>query len=215
MVFSSLSHDNTTQLVLQTIDAYERSAKECVARWNKRRPRRPSLLVEWLQYLPAGTRLLDLGCGGGGDAGDLDLRGYRVVGVDRTSALLSAGRRRYRSLPLVRADLRQLPFHAMSFDGLWAAASLMHLPKPEARRILADLCKLVRPGGLFAATVTYGMKSRLVTDGWVPGRYFARWKKDELARAVRRAGWTILELNVVANRERKGRWLNLLAQKQS
>ena len=215
MVFSSLSHDNTTQLVLQTIDAYERSAKKCVARWNKRSPRRPSLLVEWLQYLPAGTRLLDLGCGGGRDAGDLDLRGYRVVGVDRTSALLSAGRRRYRSLPLVRADLRQLPFHAISFDGLWAAASLMHLPKPEARRILADLCKLVRPGGLFAATVTYGMKSRLVTDGWVPGRYFARWKKDELARAVRRAGWTILELKVVANRERKGRWLNLLAQKQS
>jgi len=215
MVFSSLSHDNTTQLVLQTIDAYERSAKECVVRWNKRRPRRPSLLVDWLEYLPAGTRLLDLGCGGGRDAGDLDLRGYRVVGVDRTSALLSAGRRRYRSLPLVRADLRQLPFHAMSFDGLWAAASLMHLPKPEARRILADLYKLVRPGGLFAATVTYGMKSRLVTDGWVPGRYFARWKKDELARAVRRAGWTILELKVVANRERKGRWLNLLAQKQS
>lgn len=214
MVFSSLSHDNTTQLVLQTIDAYERSAKECVVRWNKRRPRRPSLLVEWLEYLPAGTRLLDLGCGGGRDAGDLDLRGYRVVGVDRTSALLSAGRRRYRSLPLVRADLRQLPFHAISFDGLWAAASLMHLPKPEARRILADLCKLVRPGGLFAATVTYGMKSRLVTDGWVPGRYFARWKKDELARAVRRAGWTILELKVVANRERKGRWLNLLAHKQ-
>ena len=33
------------------------------------------------------------------------------------------------SLPLVRADLRHLPFQAMSFDGLWAAASLMHLPK--------------------------------------------------------------------------------------
>src|SRR4026207_1166324 len=69
MVFSSLSHDNTTQLVLQTIDAYERSAKECVVRWNKRRPRRPSLLVEWLEYLPAGTRVLGLGCGGGGGCG--------------------------------------------------------------------------------------------------------------------------------------------------
>jgi SAM-dependent methyltransferase len=207
-------HDNTTQLVLQTIDAYERSAKKCMARWDKRRHCRPPLLVEWLQYLPAGASLLDLGCGGGQDAGDLDRRGYHVVGVDRTSALLSAGRRRYPSLPLVRADLRDLPFQAMSFDGLWAAASLMHFPKPDARRILADLYKLVRPGGLFAATVTYGVTSRLVTDGWVPGRYFARWRKDELARAVRRAGWTILELNVVTNRERKGRWVNLLAQKR-
>ncbi len=206
-------HDSTTQLVLQTTDAYERSAKECMARWKKRRHRRPPLLVEWLQCLPAGASLLDLGCGGGQDAGDLARRGYQVVGVDRTSALLSTGRRRYRSLPLVRADLRSLPFQAMSFDGLWAAASLMHFPKPEARRILADLCRLIRPGGLFAATVTYGTKSRLVTDGWVPGRYFARWRKDELARAVRGAGWTILELNVVTNRERKGRWINFIARR--
>lgn len=209
------AHDSTTQCVLQTIDAYERSAKECLARWSKRRYRRPPLLVQWLQRLPAGARLLDLGCGGGQDADSLDQRGYRIVGVDRTSALLSAGRRRYPLLSLVRADLRDLPFQASSFDGLWAAASLIHLPKPDARQILAVLYRLARPGGLFAATVTYGAKSRIVTDGWVPGRYFARWRKDELARAVRRAGWSILELNVVINRERKGRWVNLLAQKRS
>ena len=209
-----MAYDNTTQCVLQTIDVYERSAKECLARWSQRRHRRPPLLVEWLQYLPADARLLDLGCGGGQDAGDLAQRGYRVVGLDRTRALLSAGRRRYCSLPLVRADLRELPFQAMSFNGLWAAASLIHLPKPDARRILTDLYRLVRPGGLFAATMTHGLKSRRVTDGWLPGRYVARWRKDELARAVRRAGWKILELKVVTNRERKGRWLNLFAQKQ-
>ena len=212
---AGMAHDSTTQLVLQTIDAYERSAKECVARWSKRRHRRPPLLAEWLQCLPADARLLDLGCGGGRDAGDLGRRGYRVVGVDRTSALLLAGRHRFPLLPLVRADLRDLPFQAMSFDGLWAAASLMHFPKPDARRILADLSRLVRPGGLFAATVTYGVKSRLVSDGWVPGRYFARWRKDELARAVRRAGWTILELQVITNRERKGRWINFIARRDA
>ena len=209
-----LTYDSTTQLVLQTIDGYERSAKECVARRNKRRHRQPPLLAKWIQRLPADARMLDLGCGGGQDAGDLDRRGYRVMGVDRTSALLSEGRRRYRSLSLVRADFRFLPFQAKSFDGLWAGASLMHLPKPDARRTLADLYRLVRPGGLFAATVTHGVKSSLVTDGWVPGRYFARWSKDELARAVRRAGWNILELKIITNRERKGRWVNLLAQKQ-
>ena len=91
MVFSSLSHDNTTQLVLQTIDAYERSAKECVARWNKRRPRRPSLLVEWLQYLPAGTRLLDLGCGVGLLAHALRQDGQTMDyrGVDNDAAKIS------------------------------------------------------------------------------------------------------------------------------
>ena len=209
-----VAHDNTTLLVLQTIDVYERSAKKCLARWSQRRHRRPPLLVEWLRDLPADARLLDLGCGGGQDASDLRRRGYRVVGMDRTKALLSAGRRRDHSLPLVRADLRDLPFHAMSFDGLWAAASLIHLPKPVARRVLTDLSKLIRPGGLFAATVTHGMTSQLVTNGWLAGRYLARWRKEELARAIRQARWKVLELRVVTNRERKGRWLNLLAQKQ-
>ena len=209
-----LAHDSTTQVVLQTIDAYERSAKECVARWNKRRHCRSPLFAKWLTCLPADAKLLDLGCGGCQDAADLDRRGYGVVGVDRTSSLLSMGRRRFRALSLVRADVRQLPFRARSFDGLWAAASLIHFPKPVARRILADLSKLIRPGGLFAATMTYGSKSRIVTDGWVPGRYFARWKKDELARAVGRAGWNVLNLHITTNGERKGRWLNVLAQKQ-
>ncbi len=213
MALRSSPHDSTTQVVLQTIAAYERSAGDCLARWSKRRLRSPPLLTEWLRHLPVDARLLDLGCGGGQDAGELRRRGYRVVGLDRTKALLAEGRRRDPSLPLVLADLRQLPIQDMSFDGFWAAASLMHLPKPVARRVLADLHRIVRPGGFLAATVTYGMKSGIVTDGWVPGRYFARWRKDELARAVRRAGWEILELRVVTNCERKGRWLNLLAQK--
>jgi len=103
--------------------------------------------------------------------------------------------------------------------GLWAwkgrVRGLMHFPKSVTRRLLTDLSKIVRPGGLFAATVTYGVKSRIESDGWVPGRYFARWKKDKLARAVRRAGWNILELRILTNREHERRWLNLLTQRQS
>src|SRR4029079_19838055 len=93
---------------------------------------RAPCFADGLGCLPANARLLDLGCGGGQDAGNLGRRGYRVVGVDRTKALLSAGRRRYRTLPRVHADLRDLPFHLKSFDAIWAAASLIHLPKPAA-----------------------------------------------------------------------------------
>jgi len=89
----------------------------------------------------------------------------------------------------------------------------MHLPKPEAAHVLKRLSRIVRPGGLLAATVTYGTRSRILTDGWMPGRYFARWQKAELARVVERSGWTIDSLRVVSNQERKGRWLNLIARR--
>jgi SAM-dependent methyltransferase len=207
-------HDNTTRLVLLTEAVYERSVTECVSRWERRRHKRPPLLIAWLAHLPKSSVLLDLGCGSGRDAADLERRGYRVVGIDRTAALLAYARRRAAALSLIRADLRHLPVRPGTIDGIWAAASLMHLPKSAARQVLVACHRLVRPDGLLAATVTHGLRSRVVTTGWVPGRYFARWTKEEFARDVERAGWRIVTLEVVNNRERKGRWLNLVAKKE-
>jgi hypothetical protein len=77
--------------------------------------------------------------------------------------------------------------------------------------VLAALRHLVRPEGFLAATVTHGSNSRIKRTGWMPGRYFARWRKDELGQALSRAGWTVLSLRVVNNQERKGRWINVIA----
>jgi hypothetical protein len=71
----------------------------------------------------------------------------------------------------------------------------------------------VKPGGVLAATLTYGVRSRILRKGWIPGRYFARWEKSELARALGRSGWKVLFLQVVSNQERKGRWINLIARR--
>jgi hypothetical protein len=116
-------------------------------------------------------------------------------------------------VPLAVADMRSLPVRPGSVDGIWAAASLMHLPKPVARQVLVKLRDCVRPNGLLAATVTHGWRSRVKEGGWMPGRYFARWKKDELAMALHRAGWQVLSLRVVSNQERKGRWINVIARR--
>jgi hypothetical protein len=90
---------------------------------------------------------------------------------------------------------------------------LIHLPKADTTRVLKALRLLAQPGATLAATVTHGTKSGLLANGWMPGRYFARWKKDELALALRRAGWQVLSLRVVSNQERKGRWINVIARR--
>lgn len=100
--------------------------------------------------------LLDLGCGGGQDAHFLHAQGFRVIGIDLTTAFLRAVQKTAPSVPLVRADMRELPFQGEMFEGVWTAACLMHLPKPEAVRVLRKLHEVVRPGGSLAATVTYG-----------------------------------------------------------
>ena len=207
------THHTIRREVTQTLRVYEDDAESFLTQWGRKRYTRPALLLQWTALLPQPARLLDLGCGAGQDARYLMTLGHRVIGLDRTMPLLRFAKRRSESLPLVQADLRALPIRAGTLDGVWAAASLMHLPKPMARQVLVQLRDSVQPQGLLAATVTHGWRSRIKQKGWMPGRYFARWKKDELARALHRAGWDVLFLCVVSNQERKGRWINVIARR--
>ena len=213
MAIRSSQQHTTTRIVAPTIKVYEEGAPTFLKRWTAPRKRPSALQKEWMAGLPLGAVVVDLGCGGGQDAQVLRREGYRVVGMDLTAAFLRIAREAIPSIPLVRADMRKLPFRAASFDGVWAAASLIHLPKAEAIRVMKALRLLAQPGATLAATLTHGTKSGLLANGWMPGRYFARWKKDELARALRRAGWRVLFLCVVSNQERKGRWINVIARR--
>lgn len=209
----STPHHSTTNAVTQTLLTYEKDAETFLRQWGRKKYRRPPLLKEWVALLPKRAVVLDLGCGAGQDTRYLATLGHRVVGLDRTMPLLRFARQRSALVPFVLADMRTLPIRAGALDGIWAAAALMHVPKSVARSVLSELRARVQPNGLLAATVTHGVNSRIKTEGWMPGRYFARWKKDELARAFARAGWQVLSLRVVSNRERKGRWINVIARR--
>ncbi|THJ17246.1 MAG: class I SAM-dependent methyltransferase [Nitrospira sp. CG24B] len=213
MAIRSSQHHTTSRDVTQTLQTYEKDAEIFLKHWGRKRYKRPALLVQWLKLLPERAVLLDLGCGAGQDSHHLATRGHHVIGLDRTMPMLQFANRRAPSVPVVLADIRVLPIRTDSLDGVWAAASLIHLPKGNVAGVLAELHEIVKPTGLFAATFTYGSNSRIKRTGWMPGRYFARWRKDELARALRRAGWTVLSLRVVSNQERKGRWINSIARR--
>lgn len=199
--------------VARTAEAYAAQAEAFLRRWGRRSYRRPPLLRDLLALARPRVAVLDLGSGAGQDVRFLRARRYRVVGLDRTWPLLVYARRRGRHLPFVQGDMRRLPFRPRTFDVIWAAASLIHLPKPAVRRLLRTLHTLVPAGGLLAATVAQGSRAGFARTGWIPGRYCARWKKPELERAVKQAGWTVVRLDAVVGRERKGRWLNLIVRR--
>ncbi len=214
MADRSTLHHTITDAVAQTLLTYEKDAEIFLQQWGRKKYRRPPLLKEWVALLPKRTVLLDLGCGAGQDARYLAKLGHRVIGLDRTMPLLRFARRRTPVVPLVLADLHALPIRPGSLGGVWAAASLIHVPKSVVRQVLKKLRDCVRPNGLLAATITHGRNSLVKTGGWMPGRYFARWKKDELTRALARAGWQVLSIRVVSNQERKGRWINIMARRE-
>ncbi len=93
-------------------------------------------------------RLLDAGCG---PAHWTDLLGRQrrggVIGVDASPGFLTGARRRFPQVPLLRADLRALPFADASYDGVLAWFSLIHVRPDEISDHLAELARVIVPGG--------------------------------------------------------------------
>ncbi len=128
-----------------------------------------------------GQHILDVGCGTGDDAREMARLAApqgRVVGVDNSQAMIAEAQKRAAGagLPVEFrvVDALDLPFEAGSFGGCCADRSLMHVP--DARRVLAEMHRVVSPGGRVAVyevdfgTVTIDTEERVlarkVIDCW-------------------------------------------------
>lgn len=100
-----------------------------------------------------GLRLLDVGCGAGRHALEAARRGATTVAVDRGRADCqdAAGRIGPEGGSTVNGDGLALPFPDRCFDRIIAAEVLEHVP--DDRSVLAELVRVLRPGGRIAVTV--------------------------------------------------------------
>lgn len=91
--------------------------------------------------------VLDAGCGAGRMARYLADRGCTVRGVDLSPRMVAGGRRAHPDLDLTVASLADLPFEDGLFAGVMAWYSTIHTPDDELPGVLAELVRVLRPGG--------------------------------------------------------------------
>ena len=93
-----------------------------------------------------------------------------------------------------KMNMYNLSFPAGSFDGFWAAASLLHIPKRNVATVLEQIKKVVKYGGVGFFAVKEGEDERMV-KGSVEGdeRFFAFYKEDEFLKLLQENGFEVLE----------------------
>src|SRR5438093_1370088 len=170
-------------------------------------------VLDFITDLPAGSQVLDVGCGHGRHARPLALTGQSVVGIDVSRKLLSIGRKAtsssqdFRSIEWVGADATALPFPDATFDAALSIAVLHHLPS-RADRLLAvtEMRRVLRPAAtafLSVCSVDVPYLERVLggrpkkpdveipwrlPDGTTVPRPYHLFKDDELERLIIESG---------------------------
>ena len=111
-------------------------------------------LAAFLDRLPKGSRILELGCGSGRDAEAMIAAGHDVDATDGTPAMAAlASARLGRPVRVMRFDELDV---RDAYDAVWAHASLLHVPRLALPGILKRVFDALKPGGLHFATYKGG-----------------------------------------------------------
>lgn len=133
-------------------------------------------------------RILDLGCGPGRDLTTFIKLGHLPTGLDG-SAAFAAMARNDAHCEVWQQDFLKLDLPPQTFDGVYANASLFHVPSQELPRVLRELFATLKPGGVLFASNPRGDDQ----EGWNRDRYGAYYTWPTWQALLVTAGFIELE----------------------
>ena len=194
----------------QTIDYYEKNADSFAA---------GTISVDFteiqdrfLSFLPADGFILDFGCGSGRDTKYFLEKGFNVEAVDGSEALCKIASEN--TGITVKHMLFQELDAVEKYDGIWACASILHLPKESLKDVFKKMICATKNDGYIYVSFKYGEFEGLRGD-----RYFTDFTESKFIDFL--SSFPVLSLvdqritcDVRPNRENE-KWLNLILKKSN
>jgi SAM-dependent methyltransferase len=158
--------DELNDIAVKTLEHYEQRAQ---AFWEGTRDHDVSQnIAALLQYIeaPPPFDVLDFGCGPGRDLKAFKRLGHRATGLEGAQQLVDMARS-YSGCDVLHQNFLQLNLPSRQFDGVFANASLFHIPIQALPRVLKELHETLKPNGVLFSSNPRGNGQA----GWSGDRY--------------------------------------------
>lgn len=130
--------------------------------------------------------ILDLGCGPGRDVSYFQSLGHRPIGLDGSEVFCNMARQ-HTGCRILQQTFLNLELPSQSFDGIFANASLFHVPSQELPRVLYGLHKALRLDGILFLSNPRGDG-----EGWSGQRYGHYMQFDASKKFLEEAGFEVI-----------------------
>ena len=182
------NRENVAGISAKTLEYYDGRAAEF---WEGTRDHDVTQNIETLLRHIRGAapfRILDFGCGPGRDLAAFRARAHAAIGLEGSPAL-AAMAREHSGCEVWEQDFLSLDLPAAHFDGIFANASLFHVPTRELARVLGELNATLKPEGVLFSSNPRGSNE----EGWNRGRYGVYHDLESWRAFVTAAGFSELE----------------------
>lgn len=154
---------------------------------------------EFLNHIPEYGQILDVGCGAGRDARIFSELDYKVTGIDFASELLAIATRSAPKAHFFEKCIEDLStFPSSSFNGVWANASLHHIPKTSFPDACQEMHRILQPGGILYISVKKGAGEGFEHDRRYGGvlKYWAYYSENEMVNILKQCGFEVINIDI-------------------